>query len=48
MIKRHSNLIHLNLSSTGLYEELLRHFGKALRRSKALQAIHLSGNQITP
>lgn len=48
MIKRNPSILHVNLSCTGLYEDLLVQFGKALRRSRALQAIHLSGNQITP
>ena len=44
MIKRSPSLIHLNLCCTGLYESLLIQFGKALRRSRSLLAIHLSGN----
>jgi len=44
LIKKSTSLIHLNLSDTGLSEQHLMLFGKALRRSRFLQAIHLSGN----
>jgi len=44
MIKYNKNIIHLDLSSTGLTELMLRTIGCALRRSKSLLALHLSGN----
>jgi hypothetical protein len=44
LIKSSQNIIHLDLSSSGLTESLMLNFGKALRRSKSLRALHLSGN----
>lgn len=46
-IKRNKSLLHLDLSHTGLSEKQLWHFGAALRRSKSLRALHLTGNAIT-
>ena len=47
-IKRNRSLLHVNLANTGLTESALWPFGAALRRTKSLRSIHLSGNQITP
>lgn len=38
----------MNLANTGLTEAMLWPFGAALRRTKSLRSIHLSGNEITP
>mmetsp|Transcript_33923 Transcript_33923/g.52238 ORF Transcript_33923/g.52238 Transcript_33923/m.52238 type:complete len:176 (+) Transcript_33923:195-722(+) len=43
-LRRNINLIHLDLSNTGLSEKQLWYFGRALRRTKSLRAIHLNGN----
>jgi len=43
-IKYNKNLLHLDLSSTGLTENMLWQLGTALRRAKSLLAIHLSDN----
>jgi len=37
-------LIHLDLTNTGLSEKMIEEIGPALRRSKAMRSIHLSGN----
>lgn len=46
-IKRNKNLLHVDLSYTGLSELQLWEFGAALRRAKSMRSIHLSGNKIT-
>ena len=43
-IKRNRRLIHLDLTCTGLTAKMIELFGRTLRRSKSLRAIHLSGN----
>ena len=48
-IKKNKFLIHADLSFTGLSEKQLWYFGRAMRRSFSLRALHLSGNPgITP
>ena len=47
-IKRCPKILHIDISYCGLTPLILREFGTALRRSKNLRAIHLTGNQITP
>lgn len=48
-IKRNNYLIHADLSNTGLNERALWYFGRAMRRSKSIRGLHLSGNPgITP
>lgn len=48
-IKYNKNLLHLDLSSTGLCDDMLKCFGVALRRAKTLLSLHLSGNPgVTP
>ena len=39
-----TNLVHLNLSSCGMTEEMLLEFGTAMRRTKSMTSLHLSGN----
>jgi hypothetical protein len=46
-MKKNPNIVHIDLSNTGLTEKHLFSFGVALRRTKSLRSIHLSGNQIT-
>jgi len=49
MIKKNTALIHADFSNTGLNEKQLWYFGRAMRRSKSLRALHLCGNPgITP
>jgi len=49
LIKYNKNLLHLDLSSTGLTEQMLRTIGASLNRSKSVLALHLSGNPgVTP
>ena len=43
-LKRNKNLIHVDLSYTGLLEDHLKQLSAALRRAKCLLAIHLTGN----
>ena len=43
-IKRNRALIHADFSNTGLNEKQLWYFGRAMRRSKSLRSLHLSGN----
>ena len=43
-IKQNTNLMHLDLSSTGLDTSMMREFGTALRRAKSLISLHMSGN----
>jgi len=37
-------LVHVELTNVGLCDKMLETFGVALRRSKSLKALHLSGN----
>lgn len=43
-MKYNKNLLHLDLTSTGLNEAMLWYLGTALRRAKSLISLHLSGN----
>jgi hypothetical protein len=43
-IKYNKNLLHLDLSQTGLDELTLRTIGVSLRRARSLLSLHLSGN----
>jgi hypothetical protein len=43
-IKRNKVLVHADFSHTGLSEKMLWYFGRTLRRSKSIRALHLSGN----
>ena len=43
-IKKDPVLIHVDLTNCGLNEKQLWYFGKTLRRSKSLRALHLCGN----
>lgn len=43
-IKYNQNLYHLNLSNTGLNDDLIKKIGVALRKARALVCIHLTGN----
>lgn len=43
-MKYNKNLLHFDLSSTGLSEAMLWYIGTALRRAKSLVSLHLSGN----
>jgi hypothetical protein len=43
-IKSDPVLIHVDFSNTGLSEKQLWYFGRAMRRSKSLRALHLCGN----
>ena len=43
-IKYNKNLLHLDLSYTGLDELTLMTIGSTLRRAKSLLSIHLTGN----
>jgi hypothetical protein len=48
-MKYNKNLLHLDISSTGLSEAMLWFIGAALRRAKSLISLHLSGNPgVTP
>lgn len=47
-MKRNQNLTLVDLSYTGMTEQMLFQFGAILRRAKSLRSIHLSGNKITP
>lgn len=44
LIKYNKNLIHLDLSYTGLDDTAVRALGVALRRAKSIVSMHLSGN----
>lgn len=44
VIKHNRQLIHLDLTSTGLNESVVKEVGTSLRRATSLLAIHLSGN----
>ena len=43
-IKYNPNLLHFDLAHTGLNEQMIWHFGNALKRAKSMVALHLSGN----
>ena len=43
-IKMNNHLMHLNLTSTGMNSQMLNEFGVAMRRTKSLISLHLSGN----
>lgn len=43
-VKKNPNIVHVDLSNTGLIEKHLISFGVALRRTKSLRSIHFSGN----
>ena len=43
-LKHNKNLIHLDLTCTGLSEFIIRAVGTTLRRAASVLAIHLSGN----
>ena len=43
-IKYNKNLLHLDLSNTGMTEDMLWNIGTAMRRSRSMVALHLSGN----
>lgn len=43
-IKKNKNLIHIDLTNTGLNEKQIWFFGRALRRCKSLRVLHLCGN----
>lgn len=48
-IKYNKNLLHLDLTCTGLTDQMLRAIGTALRRARSILSLHLSGNPgITP
>lgn len=43
-IKMNSKLMHLNLSGMGMTQPMMNEFGRALRRTKSMIALHLSQN----
>lgn len=43
-LKHNPVLIHVDVSNTGLSEKQLWYFGKVMRRSRSLRALHLCGN----
>ena len=43
-IRGNKKLIHLDLTSTNLSENAILHILPAIKRSKSLQGVHLSGN----
>jgi hypothetical protein len=43
-IKYNFKLLHFDLSNTGLSKAMLEQFGPALRKSRSLLSLHLSGN----
>ena len=43
-IKMNSKLMHLNLSGMGMTQPMMNQFGRALRRTKSMISLHLSGN----
>lgn len=43
-IKYNQNLLHVDLSNTGLTKRMLIEFGGALRKARSLICLHLSGN----
>jgi Ran GTPase-activating protein (RanGAP) involved in mRNA processing and transport len=44
MIKHNKNLLHLDITSTGLGKFIIKEIGSMLRRARSLLCIHLSGN----
>lgn len=44
LLRENKKLIHLDLTATNLSEAAIRHILPAIRKSKSLQGIHLSGN----
>ena len=45
LVKRNKQLLHLNLTSTGLTEQMIVDIAVALRRAKSLLSVHLCGNK---
>lgn len=43
-IKYNRSLLHLDLSHTGMTESMITNLGTAMRRSKSMVVLHLSGN----
>ena len=43
-VKYNFKLLHCDLSHTGLSKQMMKELGPALRRSKSLLCLHLSGN----
>ena len=43
-IKKNTVLLHLDLSNMGIHSEMIKEFGPALRKSKSILSLHLSGN----
>lgn len=43
-IKHNKNLLHLDLSATGMTENMIWQLGTALKRAKSLLVIHFSDN----
>ena len=44
LVKHSNTLTHINLSGTGLSAPVIYEFGTFLRRARAIQVVHLSGN----
>ena len=48
-MKHNKNLLHLDLSNTGLNEQMVRTIATALKRSRSIVSLHLTGNPgVTP
>ena len=48
-MKHNKNLLHLDLSNTGLNEQMVRTIATALKRSRSIISLHLTGNPgVTP
>ena len=48
-IKYNKNLLHLDLTCTGLTDQMIRTIGTALKRARSILSLHLSGNPgVTP
>ncbi|CDW89852.1 UNKNOWN [Stylonychia lemnae] len=47
-IKYNKNLLHIDLSNTGMTEDMLWNLGTAMRRSRSMVSMHLSGNPGSP
>lgn len=43
-IKYNRNLVHFDLSHTGLSEQALRVIGASLKRGRSIVSLHMSGN----
>jgi hypothetical protein len=43
-MKYNKNLLHLDLSNTGLNEQMVRTIATALKRSRSIVSLHLTGN----